>query len=496
MPSFNPPKKPSNPWKPPKSSWVPAFFLTRNPKTLNNHVFFKMQLEEDQQGKRRSDLSLLLSDQILAGILSKLPLPQLSCSLVCKRWCRIHGSLLQSLKLHDWSFLERGRMVSRFPNLTDVDLINACIKRVPTSNWGLVLTHSMVTIPLDTSDLDLSGELLGEGRRLVPESLDQGLRALARGCPNLRRLRVVDVSRPIDDEGRAFSTADGYEGKALDTGLSMIAAECLMLQELELHQCTDFSLRSISNCRNLQVLKVVGCSEGLYGSVVSDVGLTTLAHGCKRLVKLELCGCEGSYDGISAIGMCCFMLEELTLCDHRMEGGWIAGLKSCGNLKSLRLQSCRRIDSDPGPAEHLGLCPTLEKLQLQRCNVRDKQGMSALFTVCGTVKELEFQDCWGLEDEIFSIGSCCRRVKSLSLEGCSLLTTEGLESLVLSWKELQRLRVVSCNNIKDIEVTPSLASVFSVLKELKWRPDTKSVLADSLFGTGMGGKGGKFFKRV
>lgn len=76
------------------------------------------------------------------------------------------------------------------------------------------------------------------------------------------------------------------------------------------------------------------------------------------------------------------------------------------------------------------------------------------------------------------------------------MTTEGLESLVLSWKELQRLRVVSCNNIKDIEVTPALASVFSVLKELKWRPDTKSVLADSLFGTGMGGKGGKFFKRV
>jgi F-box/leucine-rich repeat protein 2/20 len=77
-----------------------------------------------------------------------------------------------------------------------------------------------------------------------------------------------------------------------------------------------------------------------------------------------------------------------------------------------------------------------------------------------------------------------------------LLTTGGLEAVVLTWNDLQRLRVVSCNNIRDSEISPSLASLFSVLKELKWRPDTKSVLAASLIGTGMGQKGGRFFKRV
>ncbi|RVW15241.1 F-box protein [Vitis vinifera] len=82
-----------------------------------------------------------------------------------------------------------------------------------------------------------------------------------------------------------------------------------------------------------------------------------------------------------------------------------------------------------------------------------------------------------------------RRLKSLSLEGCSLLTVEGLDSVVHSWKELQRLRVVSCNNIKDSEVTPALATLFSVLKELKWRPDSRSLLSSSLGETGMGKKG-------
>lgn len=89
-----------------------------------------------------------------------------------------------------------------------------------------------------------------------------------------------------------------------------------------------------------------------------------------------------------------------------------------------------------------------------------------------------------------------RRVKFLSLEGCSLVTTEGLESVILSWTELQSLRVVSCKNIKDGEVSPALSTLFSVLKELKWRPDTKSLLASSLAGTGMGKRGGKFFKKM
>lgn len=77
-----------------------------------------------------------------------------------------------------------------------------------------------------------------------------------------------------------------------------------------------------------------------------------------------------------------------------------------------------------------------------------------------------------------------------------MLTTEGLESVALSWKDLQRLTVISCNKVKDDEVTTALASLFSVLKELKWRPDSKSVLAMSLSGTGMGKKGSRFFRKV
>ncbi|KAG9452301.1 hypothetical protein H6P81_005205 [Aristolochia fimbriata] len=462
----------------------PDFWFKDKSKSLK-HVVFKMQLDSLKSPRLRGaktlaldsptghvDLTSLLSDELLLRIFSNLPQSQWNPnSLVCKRWFDVTGRLRSSIKVLDWNFLESGRLLSRFPNLTDVDLVSSCLE-VP-KNSGIVLSHSFLSLHIDSDFSD--GGFISDEVLLPSEMIDEGLTILAGGCPNLRRLALI---------------------AATETGLSSVAALCPTLQELELHRCTDFSLCALAACENLQILRVIGCINGFYDSVVSDIGLTILAHGGRRLVKLELIGCEGSYAGISAIGKCCPMLEELTICDHRMDAGWLAALPFCGNLKTLRIQRCRNVDKDPGPLEHLGSCPTLEKLQLQMCHLRDKETAHALFLMCEAVREIELVDCWGLDNEMFSAASLCRRVKSVSLEGCSLLTVEGLESVVLSWKDLQRLRVVSCKSMKNTEVTPALSSVFSVLKEFKWQLDSRAVLAASLAGTGIGSKGGRFFKRA
>ncbi|KAJ0096478.1 hypothetical protein Patl1_27894 [Pistacia atlantica] len=288
---------------------------------------------------------------------------------------------------------------------------------------------------------------------LLPvEMIDKGQANLASGCTNLSRLVVVGAN---------------------ELGLLSVAEECLTLQELELHKCSDNVLRGIAACENLQILKLVGHLDGFYCSLVSDIGLTILAQG--------------------------------------MDGGWMAALSYSENLKTLRFVSCKRMDPSPGPDEYLGYHPALEWLHLQKCQLRDKKNVRVLFRVCEAVREVMFQDCWGLDNDIFSFASVFRMltadnrrnvrvlfrvceavrevmfqdcwgldndifsfasvfrtVKFLSLEGCSLPTTEGLEFVILSWTELENLSVMSCKNIKDGEVSP----------------------ASSLIGR----KGGKFFK--
>ncbi|KAF7850890.1 hypothetical protein BT93_L4905 [Corymbia citriodora subsp. variegata] len=485
--SFQPSPKKANPSPKPKrraSSWSDFWVKNTHAKPLNP-VIFTMQLpplsSKDPDNPKaqtffsnfsKIDRTLLLPDEVLLNILARLPDSQrLSNFLVCKRWLNIQGRLVRSLKVLDWGFIESGRLIVRFPNLTHVDLSRSCV--VSPRNSGILLHHGSISMHLNTGFSPIYRIL--EENLLSVEVIDRGLKMLANGCPNLCKLVVVGAS---------------------EYGLLSVAEECLTLQELELHKCNDNILRGIAGCRNLQILKLVGSVDGFYASWVTDIGLTILAQGCRRLVRLDLSGCEGSFDGIKAIGQCCQMLEELTLCDHRMDGGWLAGLSYCENLKTLRFQSCRTIDSSPGPDEFLGLCPALERLHLQKCHLRDKNSVRAMFMVCHAVRDIVVQDCWGLENDIFSLASSCRRVKCLSLEGCSLLTTEGLEPVILSWKELQSLRVISCKSIKDNEVSPALSTLFSVLKELKWRPDTKSLLAASLAGSGMGRRGGKFFKRT
>ncbi|XP_051129995.1 F-box protein At5g51370-like [Andrographis paniculata] len=416
------------------------------------------------------DCTSSLSDELLLRVFGKLPdaRQHISNSLVCRRWCALCGKLLRSIRLLDWEFLESGRLSYRFPNLIEIDLVRACVKS--ERNLGTLLSNKLVEIRLTSGLLENEGFFVRNEDMIDSIRIDEGVRILAEGCKNLRKVSLMNVG----EEGL------GYLGK-----------ECELLQEMELHYCNDSALKSIGSFRNLQILKLIPSIPAIYASVVSDIGMTFLAQGCRRLVKLELVGCDGSYDGIKAIGQCCPMLEELSVISHRMEGGWLSGLSYCTNLKTLRIESCANIDVSPGPVEHLGSCAMLEELWLQRCLMRDEKGVSALFSVCRDVKELVVEDCWGLDDSVFAAAAVFRAIRSLSLEGCSLLSTQGLESVIQSWKDLERLRVVSCNNIKDSEMTADLATLFSVLKELKWRPDSRSLLSASLAGTGIRQKGGR-----
>ncbi|MFS7911783.1 hypothetical protein Hanom_Chr02g00122151 [Helianthus anomalus] len=83
----------------------------------------------------------------------------------------------------------------------------------------------------------------------------------------------------------------------------------------------------------------------------------------------------------------------------------------------------------------------------------------------------------------------------VSVFGRMLITYNGRFCTCSSFmKEVKRLKVVVCNNIKDSAMSPDIATLFSLLKELKWRPDSKSILSSGLEGTGVWQRGGRCFK--
>lgn len=290
---------------------------------------------------------------------------------------------MRSVRVFDWEFLVTGRLFSRFPNLTNVELVTACL--ITPHNSGIFCTSGGCLCFHLSSDENRLLDVMDSGE------IDAGLRILAAGYPNLQKLSVINSS---------------------EMGVLTVAEACPSLQELHLLMCNDRVLRGIAAFGNLQVLKLTGVVvDGLCESLVTDVGLTILAQGCQKLSKLELNGCHGSYEGIKAIGQSCQMLEELTLCNHKMEGGWLLGLPYCQSLKSLRLVSCRRIDGSDELDEDYGsfaTCPVVEELHLEKCQLSDKRDLRALFLVCQDVRDVAILNCWALNDDAFGILSVLR----------------------------------------------------------------------------------------
>ncbi|KAH7446591.1 hypothetical protein KP509_01G063400 [Ceratopteris richardii] len=405
-----------------------------------------------------ADLTLCLGDEVVLRILSFLPLSPYPYSQVCKRWLRLQGVLRTTIKVLDWKFVESGRISVRFPNLIDIDLTPACRSAVPRSpsSINVLFSHRCLRVHLDVEAYDpLSIEHFLHDQQLSPTALDKCLKVLADTYPDLQRLCVIDVRKasveidlfanitdksdaadelsvnvkvdgdpsmkdlgPVSKGGQNRAMAEEHESnddlKTVNAplvygdddvsshGLAYLARNCHTLQQLELQQCSDESLHAISACENLQIVRLVGSVSDFYRSLFTDIGLTILARSCVRLVKLDLSGCEASYDGVAAIGQCCVMLEELIISNEGFHDGWIAALSFCSCLKTLRLENCRQIDTVPGPLEHLGYCLALERLQLVRCDLRDAAGFQALMLVSVNIRDLEFQDCWGLEDETFT----------------------------------------------------------------------------------------------
>lgn len=96
-----------------------------------------------------------------------------------------------------------------------------------------------------------------------------------------------------------------------DVGLVRLLSKCPLLRELDLSYCSyisDNGIVGVAQLKNLQVLKLENCRN------ITDVGLGSIAAGCKALRHLSLRWCLGVTDaGISLLSFNCKHLETLDL---------------------------------------------------------------------------------------------------------------------------------------------------------------------------------------
>ncbi|KAK4757757.1 hypothetical protein SAY87_019058 [Trapa incisa] len=368
----------------------------------------------------------VLPDECLFEILRRLPGNQerSACACVSKRWLTIlsnihrdehHAEEVFSQTVEDFCD-EKEKSETRTNN-------DGCISRILE---GKKATDTcLAAILVGTAARGGLGKLLVRGSNAFPGVTDIGLRAIARGCPNLRVLSLWNVPC-VGDEG-----------------LFEIAKGCAHLEKLELYHCplvTDQSLAAFStSCPNLTHVMIDSCPK------IGNEGLPILAKGCTNIRSVSVIDCPLVGD----------------------QG--IAGLVSNASvaLTKLKLQGVNVTDLTLAVVGHYGKQVT--HLVLENLNSVTERGFWVMGNGHGLQKlrSLTVSSCEGVTDlGLDSIGKGCPNLKHFFVRRCSVLSDNGLLLLTKSAVSLQRLQLEECHRVTQYGLFGLIFNSRETLKSL------------------------------
>ncbi|KAK6943214.1 Leucine-rich repeat [Dillenia turbinata] len=213
---------------------------------------------------------------------------------------------------------------------------------------------------------------------------DEGLKSISR-CSKLSTLKL-GICLNITEEGLShvglcctkLVELDLYRSVGIsDVGILAIARGCPGLEIINVAYCgkvTDHSLMSLAKCPRLNTLEIRGCP------LVTSLGLTAIAVGCKQLSKLDIKKCYNindagmiplahfaqnlrqinlSYSSVTDVGLLSLAsiscLQSMTILHLKglTPSGLVAALLACGGLTKVKLQACFKSMLPQPLFEHL-----------------------------------------------------------------------------------------------------------------------------------------------
>ncbi|XP_050365290.1 F-box protein At3g58530-like [Argentina anserina] len=346
------------------------------------------------------------------------PADRKSASQVCKGWWLMESLTRSSLRLLNLEHLPR--LLARYPNIvtfqTPKGVSNADLALVAQSCPKLEAIKLEAISDIEeigvrgihllggtggaaAEDSGISVDELWEKLRVVKQVGDEGLCALANGCPKLSKI-VINRS-----------------GAGLLGIIAMITSSAHNLTHLDLGECSlvsDKALEAIgySSCP-IRVLSLRLCSK------ITDAGLKFLADGpcSKTIQQLKLLGCT------------------------KITGAGVWHLSKMHVLEELDLAMCIKVTDVGGVA--ISSIQNLKNLNLAGLHLLTEKTFVALAKNCINLEELRVSNGRGTATASIDafLGHKCLR--SLNLAGCFSDDIKGyaLESLALGCPSLESIVV-------------------------------------------------------
>lgn len=453
-----------------------------------------------------------LPDECLFEIFRRLPgaCERSVSACVSKRWLMLLSSVRNSEFCRGKSPPEQ-LATKEVKETSDVEMISAdgdmeieCDGYLTRSLEGKKATDvRLAAIAVGTACRGGLGKLSVRGCNSVRGVTNNGLSAIAHGCPSLRALSLWNVPA-IGDEGLFEIARECHSLEKLDLcqcpsisdrGLAAVAKNCPNLTALTIESCSKIgneSLQAIgSYCPKLQSITIKDCpligDQGVAGLLssaslaltkvklqvlnITDFSLAVIGHYGKSITHLVLTGLQNvSQKGFWVMGNAqgLQMLSSLTVtsCRGTSDLSLEALGKGCPNLKQMSLRKCCFV-SDNGLVAFAKAAGSLECLQLEECNRITETGILNALSNCNSkLKSLSIIKCMGIKSMPLETPSLspCESLRSLSIRSCPWFNSTSLALVGKLCPQLHHLDLSGLCGIRDAALLPLLESCESLVK--------------------------------
>lgn len=196
-------------------------------------------------------------------------------------------------------------------------------------------------------------------------------------------------------------------------------------------------------------------SENASHCAISTTGVSAIVRGSPMLTSLNLMHCDVNDNGLRIVAKHCPRLTFLSIkyCGKVTDAGILSLVGGCQRLESLDVSWCNKLTD--AALKFFGERPLscLKNLDLSLCTLVTDNGVKSLVKGCPLLRTLSLYACKNISDvALRATAAACPSLVCIKLSLCEKITNDGIISIAKNCPGLKNINLSLCEKLTDAAI--------------------------------------------